>query len=274
MFKIGDFSKISRVPVKTLRYYDQLGLLKPVEVDAFSGYRYYAADQLPRLNRILALKDLGLSLQQIRILLDRDLDAIELRGMLLRRQLEIDQRVRQERERLARVEARLRLIETEGNMPDYEIIIKQVPPLRVASVRGVIPTYPEQGELWGALESELGRQRVQPSGPCFTIYHDAEYRDRNIDSEVCEPVGSAPVESSGRMKVYELPAITAASIVHHGPFTTLTNAYNAVLKWIDENGYRVCGPEREIYIYTGKGPVRQDDPSYVTEVQFPVEKVS
>lgn len=273
MFKIGDFSKVSRVPVKTLRYYDQLGLLKPVEVDRFSGYRYYAAEQLPRLNRILALKDLGLSLAQIRLLLDRDLDAGELRGMLLRRQAEIDQRVRQERERLARVEARLRLIETEGNMPDYEIVIKQVPPVRVASVRGIIPAYPEQGELWGALESELARQRFSGSEPCFTIYHDEEYREKQIDAEVCEPVGNAPVESSGRMTVYELPAITAASIVHHGPFNTLSNAYEVVLKWIEENGYRIVGPEREIYIFTGKGPVRQDDPSYVTEVQFPVEKI-
>jgi DNA-binding transcriptional MerR regulator len=274
MFKIGDFSKISRVPVKTLRYYDQLGLLRPVEVDSLSGYRYYAADQLPRLNRILALKDLGLSLRQIRALLDCSLNAAELRGMLLRRQAEIEQRVRQEGERLARVEARLKLIETEENMPDYEIVIKQVPPLRVASVRGIIPAYPEQGELWNALESELARQRFHGSEPCFTMYHDAEYREKQIDAEVCEPVGNAPVQSSGRIKVYELPAITAAAVVHHGSFATLPNAYKAVLKWIDENGYRICGPEREIYIYTGKGPVRQDDPSYVTEVQFPVEKKS
>ncbi len=90
---------------------------------------------------------------------------------------------------------------------------------------------------------------------------------------MCEPVGDAPVESRGRVKVYELPAITAASIVHHGPFDTLTNAYTALLKWIQENGYRIVANEREIYIYTGKGPVRQDDPSYVTEVQFPVEKI-
>lgn len=273
MFKIGDFSKISRVPVKALRYYDQLGLLKPVEVDRYSGYRYYAADQLPRLNRILALKDLGLSLQQIRTLLDRNLNAAELRGMLLRRQVEIGERVRQERERLERVEARLKLIESEGNMPDYEIVIKQVPPLRVASVRGIIPAYPEQGELWNALESELAGQRFHGSEPCFTMYHDAEYREKQIDAEVCEPVGSAPVESRGRVKVYELPAITAASIVHHGPFETLARAYEAVLKWIEENGYRIVGPEREIYLHTGS-PVRQDDPSYVTEVQFPIEKIS
>ena len=121
-------------------------------------------------------------------------------------------------------------------------------------------------------ESELRRQRYQTNEPCFTIYHDAEYRDRNIDSEVCEPVGSAPVESRGRVKVYELPAITAASIVHHGTFDTLTNAYKVILKWIEDNGYRICGPERELYLHTGSGQVRQDDPSYVTEVQFPVVK--
>lgn len=273
MFKIGDFSKISRIPVKTLRYYDEIGLLHPVEVDRFSGYRYYAADQLPRLNRILALKDLGLSLEQIRTLLDRDLDAGELRGMLLRRQAEIDQRVRQERERLARVAARLNIIETEGNMPEYEIIIKELPPLRVASVRGTIPTYPEQGRLWGELERELRQQRFQTSEPCFTIYHDPEYREHNIDCEVCELVGNAPIQDSGQMKVYELPAVTAATIVHHGSFDTLTNAYTAILKWIPENGYRIAAPEREVYVYNGNGPTRQDDPSYVTEVQFPVEKI-
>ncbi len=273
MFKIGDFSKISRVPVKTLRYYDEMGLLKPVEVDSSNGYRFYSADQLPRLNRILALKDLGLSLGQIRKLLEQNLNADELHGMLLRRQAEIEQRVGEERERLTRVAARLRIIETEKNMPDYEVIIKQLPPLRVASVRGVIPTYPEQGELWGALESELNRQHYKPSEPCFTIYHEAEYRDRNIDSEVCEQVGNAPVESRGQVKVYELPAVTAATIVHHGTFDTLNNAYPVVLEWIRTNGYRIIAPEREVYIFNGKGPIRQDDPSYVTEVQFPVEKV-
>jgi len=272
MFKIGDFSKISRVPVKTLRYYAEFGLLEPVEVDHSSGYRYYSADQLPRLNRILALKDLGLSLGQIRALLEKDLNAEELRGMLLRRQAEIEERVVEERARLARVAARLKLIEMEKNMPDYEIIVKNLPPIRVASVRGVIPAYPEQGELWGALESELRRQRFQPSQPCFTIYYDSEFQARDIDSEVCEPIGNAPVESHGRVQVRELPAVTAATIVHHGSFDTLSNAYTAVLQWIRDNGYRIVGNEREIYIYTGKGPVRQDDLTYVTEVQFPVEK--
>jgi DNA-binding transcriptional MerR regulator len=113
MFKIGDFSKLSQVTVKTLRYYDELGLLKPVEVDRFTGYRYYSADQLPRLNRILALKDLGLSLEQIATLFAaRDKLTVEqMRGMLRLKQAEAQERVREEQDRLARVEARLRQIE-------------------------------------------------------------------------------------------------------------------------------------------------------------------
>src|SRR5512143_322161 len=116
MFKIGDFSKLSQVSVKALRYYDELGLLKPVEVDRFTGYRYYSADQLPRLHRILALKDLGLSLEQIAQLLDDDLPAAQLRGMLRLKQVELRAQMQEEQARLARVAARLNQIEQEGKM--------------------------------------------------------------------------------------------------------------------------------------------------------------
>ena len=111
MFKIGEFSKFSQVPVKTLRYYDEIDLLKPVEVDQHTGYRYYSAEQLYRLNRILALKDLGLSLAQIGELLDGDLPAEQMRGMLRLKQAEVQGRVKEEQARLARVEWRLRQIE-------------------------------------------------------------------------------------------------------------------------------------------------------------------
>ncbi|MEW5721012.1 MAG: MerR family transcriptional regulator [Chloroflexota bacterium] len=272
MFKIGDFSKLSQVSVKALRYYDELGLLKPVSVDRFTGYRYYSADQLPRLNRILALKDLGLSLEQIARLLSDKLTAEQMRGMLRLKQAEAQERVREEQERLARVEARLRQIEEEGKMPTYEVVIKKVPPLRVASLRGIIPTFPEQGELWNELEAYLGQQRIKPTGPCLTLYHDAEYKERDIDAEVCEPVDASARGGNARVKLYDLPAVeTMACVVHHGAFNTLSQAYNALMQWIQQNGYRICGPDREIYVKAAE-PARQDDPSYVTEIQVPVEK--
>jgi DNA-binding transcriptional MerR regulator len=116
MFRIGEFSKLSHVPAKTLRYYDQIGLLAPAEVDRFTGYRYYSASQLPRLHRILAMKDLGLSLSQIGQLLEEDLSTDQIRGMLLLKRTEIQQQVEAEQARLARVEWRLKQIEEEISM--------------------------------------------------------------------------------------------------------------------------------------------------------------
>lgn len=272
MFPIGKFSRISRLSVKTLRYYDQIGLLKASRVDPATGYRYYDLGQLARLNRILALKDLGLTLEQTAAMLDKGLTAEQLRTMLRRKRAELTQQARQAEDRLARVDARLRQIEMEGKMPEYEITIKELPPMKVASVRGIIPTYPQQGQLWQTLEKEMKRQGVKGSGPCFTRYLDAEYRDHDIHAEVCAPI-TGDCAGSGSMKVQELPGGTLAVTVHHGPFNALGNAYGALLKWIEENGYRITGPEREIYLKTGS-PVRQDDPGYVTEIQFPVVRKS
>src|SRR5512136_1663207 len=137
MLKIGDLSKLSRVSVKTLRYYDEVGLLRPAQVDRFTGYRYYSFDQLPRLNRILALRDLGVSLEQIAQLLSEDLPAAQLRGMLRLRRAELSQHVQDEMDQLARVEARLTQIEQEGKMPSYDVVIKKVEPQLVAGVRDV-----------------------------------------------------------------------------------------------------------------------------------------
>ena len=108
MIRIGDFSKLSRVSVKALRYYDEMGLLKPVSVDRFTGYRLYEYSQLSALNRILALKELGFSLEEIGRLLDDGLSVEQMRGMLKLRETEARQRVREETERLERIESRLR----------------------------------------------------------------------------------------------------------------------------------------------------------------------
>jgi effector-binding domain-containing protein len=272
MFKIGDFSKLSQVSVKTLRYYDEIGLLRPSEIDRFTSYRYYTASQLSRLNRILLLKDLGLSLDQIGRLLESDLPPDQLCGMLKLRQAEIARSIEEEEARLARVAALLSQIEQEENMSNYDVVVKRIAPLRVASLRGVIPTFSQQGELWGELEAYLAQNHVTPAGPCLTLYHDTEYKDHDVAAEVCEPIAAA-LPGTERIKVYDLPAIeTMACTVHHGPFNLLSQAYNELMKWIEANGYRICGPDREIYIQAGD-PVRQDDPSYVTEIQMPVEKV-
>jgi len=272
MIKIGLFSKLSQVPVKTLRYYDEIGLLKPAEIDRFTDYRYYSVTQLPRLNRILALKDLGLSLDQIAHLLAEELPVEQLRGMLRLKQVEIQQRMQREDEKLTRVAARLRQIEQENKMSNYDVLIKKVETQRIASVRDLIPSYPEQGHLWQELETMLFQNQVKPTGSCLTLYHSDEPK---IDAEVCEPITegvSLPQQS--RVQTRELLGAEVAAVIHHGPFATLSEAYEAILKWIEANGYRISGSSREIYLKTPSEVGDQNDPASVTEIQFPVAKKS
>jgi DNA-binding transcriptional MerR regulator len=269
MIKIGNFSRISQVSVKALRYYDEMGLLKPVEVDRFTGYRYYSFDQLKHLNRILALKDLGFSLEQIARLIDQDLPTAELRGMLRLKQAELREHVQEELERLERIEARLSQLEQEIKMSGYDVVLKKIEPILVAGVRETIPSYPEQGHLWEKLEAYLGQLGVSPSGPCFTVYHSDE---PEVDAEVCEPLAAA-IPAGGPVKVHELPAVAqAASTIHHGPFATLGEAYGALIKWIETNGYRISGPGRELYLKPPGDEGSPTDPDTITEIQFPVVK--
>ena len=166
-------------------------------------------------------------------------------------------------------------------MSSYDVVIKKVEPIRVASVRGVVPTPPEQGLLWQELEGYLAMHRVRLSdSPCLTLYYDEEYKERDWDLEVCIPI-EEPLLASQRVRVYDLPAVeTMACTVHAGPFVTINDAYTALMKWLDANGYRTVGPAREIYLRTarhdpqgGDVPVDQNDPETVTEIQFPVEKI-
>jgi DNA-binding transcriptional MerR regulator len=271
MFKIGDFSKLSQVSVKTLRYYDEIGLLKPIEIDRFTGYRYYSAGQLSRLNRILLLKDLGLSLDQIGRLLQSDLPPDQLRGMLKLRQAEIERSIEEEEARLARVAALINQIEQENTrMSNYDVVLKKVAPLRIAAVRDVVANYGAQGELWNELEAYLAQQNVKPVAPCLTVDHNEGYKERDVDLEVCEVI-DAPLAETPRVRVYELPAVEQmACTVHRGPFNQLGQGYQALMHWADANGYRFCGHSREVYLQVGGSG---DDAANVAEIQIPVEKV-
>jgi DNA-binding transcriptional MerR regulator len=273
MIRIGDFSKLSRVSVKTLRFYDEMGLLKPIEVDRFTGYRYYEFDQLPRLYRILALKDLGFSLEEIGRLLEGELSTEQMRGMLRLRQAEIRQRMEEESERLERVELWLRQIEQEDSMSTYDVVIKKIEPLKVASVRGVVPTPPDQRSLWDDLLGYLQKNDARMIGPPMAIYHDKEFKERDWDIEVVMPLSDA-LPSNQRVKVYELPgAEKMACVVHTGPFATIGEAYDALAKWIDQNGYQIVGPGRELNLRLPEKLGHQHDPNTVNEIQFPVEKL-
>ena len=155
-------------------------------------------------------------------------------------------------------------------MSNYDVVIKNVEAVKIASVRDVVPTPPEQGGLWGELEGYLAMHRVRSNTACFTLYHDEDYKERDWDLEVCEPITDELTESR-RVKVRSLPATTMACTIHNGPFITISEAYAAIGKWIEANDYRIVGPCREVYLEPSKNG-SQTDPDTVTEIQFPVEK--
>jgi effector-binding domain-containing protein len=271
VFKIGDFSRLSFVTVKALRYYDEIGLLKPVKVDRFTGYRYYSADQLPRLNYIIALKDLGLSLDEIAVLTKDSLTPGQMRDIFILKKAELQQRVSDEQRRLDQVEKLLMRIEKEGTMPDYQVTLKKIEPQLVASVRETLPTYGDCGPLFGEVYKYLAKKFVfKPAGPPMMLMHDTEYKERDVDIEIAVPI-SKKVKESDRIKVYELPTIEAASTIHKGPYGSVSEAYSAIMSWCEANDYQPVSPCREIY-FTDPKEVTKDPSKNITEVLFPVKK--
>ncbi len=273
MFKIGDFSRLCRVPASALRYYADIGLLQPAHIDKFTGYRYYTFDQLPRLNRILALKDLGLSLEQIHALLNDQLSADEMRGMLRLKQAEIQQRLDEEQSRLMRVAVRLKQIEKEGIMPVQEVVLKTIEAQHVISIREIIPLPDHVGVLLGEAFSGLMAAGVQVIGAPMAIFHDDEFKPVDMDVEIAFPLMPSVTQTvllgDGRqLVVHDLPAIpTAACIIHSGSYDGLDETYSALSQWVAANHYRLAGNIREVYL-TAPG-----DPSGpITEIQYPVEK--
>ncbi|MBI5878262.1 MAG: MerR family transcriptional regulator [Chloroflexi bacterium] len=267
MLKIGDFSKLSRVSVKTLRYYDEIGLLRPLQSDRFSGYRYYAVEQLRRLNRILALKDLGFALEQIAGLLDKDGSASELYRLLQAKRAELQAQIDEQQSRLVRIETRLRQIEQETAMPTYDVVVKTIEPQTVVYVHDTIPTYADLGQLFGRVFAQLGRLELKPVGAPVALYYDAEYRDHDVDVELDIPVNAT--SAAHETAIRQLPGGLMACLLHSGSYDAIGSAYTALMNWIESNGYRTVGPSREVYL---RGPESGDASAYLTEVQLPVEK--
>ncbi|MDD5510159.1 MAG: MerR family transcriptional regulator [Dehalococcoidales bacterium] len=271
MFKIGDFSRLSFVTVKTLHYYDEIGLLKPVKVDRFTGYRYYSADQLPRLNYIVSLKNLGLSLDEVGTLINNSLTPRQMRDLFILKKAELQQRLSEEQRRLEQVEKLLNQIEKEGKMPEYQVVIKELPSMKVASVRGTVPTYGDIPILWDKICPVFEKHMSIITGPPLAIYHDMEYREKDVDIEVAIPI-STTIPLPDPIKVRDLPAeAKVASMIHRGPYEKLHEAYQAMMAWCEANGYELAGPDREVYL---TGPNDTQDPvDYLTELQQPVKKV-
>ena len=274
MFKIGDFSRMSQVSVKALRHYDDVGLLEPAHVDEESGYRYYTADQLALLNRILALKDLGFSLEQIARLLREGLSPAEMRGMLRLRQQEIQQRMEEEQGRLERVEARLRQIEQEGNASPYDVILKQTEARHIAGLRATVSQFAEIAMLFSEFYTELRQMGIRTHGPHILFWHDKEYCETAMDVEVAaavEPDAAAVIARTARILPKRLPEETVLSVVHQGHQDGIEHAYKPLLERIAANRYQAAGPFRVLVLKWGFDMPPEE---IVSEIQVPIKPSS
>ncbi len=271
MLKIGDFSKLSRVSIRMLRHYDDIGLLCPKAVDAFTGYRYYGEEQLIRAGRIQALKNLGFGLAVIREILDKYEDPEEMEKFLRIKRQEIEGQEKALRQRLRLLDSTLEWLRKDGKIMGYDVSLKTLPERYVASVRQVIPAYDQEGLLWKILMEETAQLHMQAGTPCYTtaIFYDGEYKEQDVDVEVQRSV-SGTYEDTEHVRFKTVPAVEIASAMYKGRYEQISQVNAAVAEWIRDNGYEMNGLSFNIYHIS---PYETQNPEeFVTEVCYPVRK--
>lgn len=268
MFRIGEFSKLTQVSVRMLRYYDEAGLLKPAEVDRWTGHRLYSVEQIPRLDRIRYLRDSGFLISEIALALEMDDHALLV--SLDKKCLEIEQAIQKEQERLLKIAVAKEEIQGSKSELHYHISMKSIPACQVLSLRRTVPTYYSEGDLWKELSAFAEKEEIEISSDTFTIYHDTEYREQDVDMEICAPVKKAG-ENREPFCFRMTEAVPAmASTMVYGEFSNIKEAYLAFAKWLQKNSnYQMSAPVRQI---VHRGPWNENAPAkYLTELQIPVE---
>ncbi len=252
MLNIGEFARLGQVSRRMLRHYDELGLLTPERVDPASGYRFYSVHQLGRLHRIVALRDIGFGLEQIRQILTEDISVEELRGMLRLRQAQVEQAVEEEQARLRRIAAHLRALEWSDVMELQDIVIKQTQPVRVAQASAGGLTHADIGAAFGRLIPQviahLEAAGAEP-GISVAVYEDdgGAVPEGEIVLHAGFAIADQDVPSSETVRVVNLPTIEVAAAVYRGGDDGIMAAWEALVRWIDDSGYRLVGDCRELY---------------------------
>ena len=288
MLKIGEFSRLSQVTVKTLHYYDELGLIKPAHIDHVTNYRFYTVEQLPRIHRIMALKELGLSLEQIGIMLDEEMPTEQIRGMLRLKQAEIQQEMRDEQRQLALVEFRLRMIEAEVNFPVLDVVIKRLEAMRFLSLF-VEPPSNERAAMGNmaktakALTQAIADGVVKHTGVVIDVFHgetilplespEIQENQHEILIGVEKSQQEVMIEGLGRLTVRDEPAIeTAATLMLTGKGDDPLKKFEQVAllrRWTIAQGYV---PRDLVRYWHHRGPLQTlNREEFVIEAQLPVD---
>ncbi|MEM9093014.1 MAG: MerR family transcriptional regulator [Cyanobacteria bacterium P01_F01_bin.53] len=278
MFRIGEFSKIAQVPASQLRYYDDIGLFAPIHSDRETGYRYYSVQQLAQLNRILALKDLGLSLDQVKRLVEDEVAADEIRGMLTLRRAQIEQTLQAEAVRLQAVESRLRQLERKGQLQDDEVILKSLPAQSFLALRHRCQSISETFAIVNEISQTVSKQfKSKTLGRFAAIIHSERFEPDDLDLELGFLLKQdldikVPLSGGLEMTVRELPPIpTALTAMRFGGPEKGIPCYSAIGTWAEAHQYQLIGPGREVFLVPPK-PGHESE--MVVEIQYPVTAIA
>jgi len=274
MFRIGEFAQIAQVSSRQLRFYDQLGLLQPGHINDQTGYRYYNIRQLPRLNSILALKELGLSLEQIGPLLKDEISPSELRGMLTMKRAQVERMLREEETRLKHIESRIAQIDKCGGVDGYDVVTKSVATIPFLSLRYSCSGMDEAVRMVRTV-AEDGAKQIQPRiRDKLMVISRNELETDELDLEIgysLTRASNASIRIGGDLvlRASELPAVeTMAAIVRQGTNAESHTSFSAIGIWIEANNYEIAGPCREVFLEPVTGPPGFE--GALVEIQFPV----
>jgi DNA-binding transcriptional MerR regulator/effector-binding domain-containing protein len=275
MFRIGEFSKITMTAITQLRYYDQIGLFQPEYTDQLTGYRYYSMAQVPKLHRILALKELGLSLDQIQRLVANEISVEEIRGMLVLKKAQVEQDVRAEIMRLRNIEIHLQQITDDDKVPQDGISLKRLPTTAFLGSRRIFSKLSDGAAYIIETSQRIPRRLPKTLLGHFTVlFHGDAFDVENADIELGFSLNEAVSTPARFDHDYELatsllPEVaSAACALHVGPLDTIIETYAKVGRWIELNHYTLAGPVREVFITPPQPDARNET---VCEIQIPVE---
>lgn len=271
MFKIGEFSNLTRVSPRMLRHYEKCGLLYPAEIDKFTGYRKYSAGQIPLLNNIVTLRDMGFSIEEISDTLPHLNNHAYMDRVLRTKMAEVKSTIDAEQEKLMRLMQMSDTMRKERNIMVYEVKLQKLPAVKVLSLRGIIPHYRNEGMLWKRIGEYIAENKVQCHNDGYSTYFDEEYKESDPDVEIAIPVDVIG-ESQGEFVYKEYPEIELAVTVRFsGPFDGGYDAASEKLAtWMEENGYTFAGPLRGHVITSPDEEPNSDN--WLTELQAPVRK--
>lgn len=271
MLKIGDFSKLSRISIRMLRHYDEIGLLAPKSTDNFTNYRYYSEDQLPVAERVTALKDMGFSLAMIAEILKNYDKPQALAEFLAVKQAEVQEEAEKATQRLLLLETAINRLRKDEPVMEYTVTLKKMPQRYVASLRNIIPSYDKEGMLWEQMMRELAPQNVQYANPCYAlaVFYDEGHKDYDPDVEIQISV-QGTYQNTENVVFKMVPAIEIASATYKGSYNQLTTVNAAVANWVRDNHYEF--ESASFCIYHVSPAQTQNPDELVTEVCFPVKK--